>query len=87
MTTTRTELERSTRASEMRPVSRALSLSVASGEAVAFPGASSAGKSTAAGSVSASRHHDGGQVYAGGFDPAEQRTAVRHLVVFPARVL
>jgi hypothetical protein len=69
MTTTRTDLERSTKSSEMRPVSRSLSLSVASG------------------SVSASRHHDGRHVYAGGFDPAEQRTAVRHLVVFPARVL
>jgi hypothetical protein len=42
---------------------------------------------TAAENVPASRHHDGGQIRVPRFDPAEQRTSVRHLVLFPARVL
>jgi ABC-type multidrug transport system ATPase subunit len=87
MTTTGIEVERGTTGSQMRPVSRALSSSVASGEIVGILGANDAGKRTVAGSVSASRHHDGGHFRMRGFDPAEQRTPVRHLVIFPARVV
>jgi ABC-2 type transport system ATP-binding protein len=87
MTTTGIEVEGTTKGSERRPVSLALSLSVASGGIFGILGANGAGKSTAAENVSASRHHDGGGIRVRGFDPAEQRTPVRHLVIFPARVL
>jgi ABC-2 type transport system ATP-binding protein len=87
MTSTGIEVEGTIKGSEGRPVSRALSLSVASGEIFGFLGANGAGKSTAVENVPASRHHDGGQIRVRGFDPAEQRTQVRHLVIFPARVL
>ena len=87
MTTTGIEVEGTTKGSERRPVSRALSLSVASSEIFGILGADRAGKSALAENVPASRHHDGGQIRVRGFDPAEQRTPVRHLVLFPARVL
>jgi hypothetical protein len=34
-----------------------------------------------------SRHPDGGRIRVRGFDPAERRTPVRHMVIFPAPVL
>jgi hypothetical protein len=45
------------------------------------------GTRTAVENVPASQHHDGGQIRMRAFDPAEQRTPVRHLVLFPTRVL
>ena len=87
MTNTGIQIEGSTKGSEGRPVSPRLSLSVASGEIFGVLGANGAGNSTAVENVPASRHHDGGRTRVRGFDPAEQRTPVRHLVLFPARVL
>jgi ABC-2 type transport system ATP-binding protein len=87
MTSTGIEIERTSTGAEGRPVSRALSLSVGSGEISGIPGANSAGKSAAVEIVPPSRHHDGGQIRVRGFDPAEQRAQVRHLVNFRPRVL
>jgi ABC-type lipopolysaccharide export system ATPase subunit len=85
--TTRTEVERSTEGFERRPVSWALSLSVASGEVDGILGAGSAGTATADEKVPASQHHDPGRFRVDGFDRAEQRMPHRHLVIFPARVV
>lgn len=87
MTTAGIDVERSTKSSARQPVSRALSLSVASGETLAVLGAKTAGTSTAADGVSAFRHHDGGHFRGRGLDRIEHRTPGRHLVIFPARVL
>jgi ABC-2 type transport system ATP-binding protein len=87
MTSTGIEFEGTSTGSEGPPVSRALSSSVASGEVSGILGANSAGKSTAVEIVPASRHHDGGQFRVRGFDRAEQRAQVRHLVIFRPRVL
>jgi ABC-2 type transport system ATP-binding protein len=88
MTSTGIQVEGATKGSEGRPVSRVLSLSVASGEMFGVLGANGAGRSTAVDNVPASRHHhDGGRIRVREFDPAERRMPVRHLVIFPARVL
>jgi ABC-2 type transport system ATP-binding protein len=87
MTSTGIQIEGSTKGSEGRTVPRRLSLSVASGEIFGVLGANGAGSSTAVENVPASRHHDGGRIRVRGFDPAERRTPVRHLVIFPAPVL
>ena len=86
MTSTGIQIEGSTKGSERPPVSRGLS-SVASGEIFGVLGANGAGNSTAVENVPASRHHDGGRIRVRGFDPAERRTPVRHLVIYPAQVL
>jgi ABC-2 type transport system ATP-binding protein len=70
-----------------RPVLRGQSLSVASDESFGVPGASGAGKPTAVDNAQTLPPRDGGQIRVFGFDPAEQRGRVRHLVIFPAPVL
>ena len=87
MTNTSIQIEGSTKGSEGRPVSPRLSSSVASGEILGVLGANGAGSSTAVDNVPASRHHDGGRTRVRGFDTAERRTPVRHLVIYPAQVL
>jgi ABC-type uncharacterized transport system ATPase subunit len=84
---TSTRIEATSRRSEGRPASQALSMSVASGEIFGIHGANRAGGATAVDNVPPSRHHDGGQIPMGGFDPADRQMPVRHLVIFPARVL
>jgi ABC-type hemin transport system ATPase subunit len=71
MTTTGVDLERSTKASQTWPVARALSVSVASGEIDGVLRANGAGTSRALASNPASH----------------QWTPVRHLVIFPTRVM
>jgi ABC-type multidrug transport system ATPase subunit len=87
MTATGIEVERDTKGSQRRLVSRELRSSVAAGEIVGIQGANDVGKSAVAESASTPRRHDGGRLQVRGLDPAEQRTPVRHLVLFPARVV
>jgi ABC-type multidrug transport system ATPase subunit len=87
MTSTRTQVEGVTKGYGGRQGLRGLSLSVASGEILGTLGASGAGKTTAVKSVEALRPRDGGRTRVLGFEPAEQRGRMRHLVIFPAPVL
>jgi len=87
MTSTGIQGEGLAKGHQGRPVLRGLSLSVASGEISGILGADSAGETTAVETVPAVRHQDGGRMRVRGFDPAEQRTRTRHLVIFPAPVL
>jgi ABC-2 type transport system ATP-binding protein len=87
MTSAGIQVEGATKGYAGRPESRRLSMPVASGEIVGARGANPAGASTAVENVPASRHHPGGRIRVRGFDPAERRTPMRHLVIFPARAL
>jgi ABC-2 type transport system ATP-binding protein len=87
MTSTGIEVERTVQGPKGRPMSRALSSSVASGESFGILGANGAGQNTAVEKVPASWDQGGGQIRVRGFDPAEQRTRIRHLVIFATRVL
>jgi ABC-type multidrug transport system ATPase subunit len=86
MTSTAIQGEGLSEGHQGRLVLRGLS-SLASGEISEVLGAVGAGETTAVETVPAVGHQAGGRMRVRGFDPAEQRTRVRHLVIFPAPVL
>jgi ABC-type uncharacterized transport system ATPase subunit len=87
MTSAGIQVEGATKGLAGRPESRVLSMPVASGDVFGVLGAKGARKRTAVENLHASRHPDGDRIRVRGFDPAERRTPVRHLVIFPARAL
>jgi ABC-2 type transport system ATP-binding protein len=80
MTSTCIHVEGVTKSYDGRPVLRGLSLSVPTGEIFGILGANGAGKTTAVEIVQGLRSRDGGRVRVLGFDPAEHRGRLRHLV-------
>jgi ABC-2 type transport system ATP-binding protein len=86
-TSTGTQVEGITKGDGRRPVSRVLSLSVASRQFRGVLRADDADSTTAVDNVEASRRRDGGRNRVRGFDPAEPRERVRHRGDLPSPVL